>query len=194
MTRSREFPCQYESVAAARRFVRKILRDQPSETLEAAELMVSELATNCIRHARTAFELTIDDSRGLIRVELSDSGSGLALYADPRDHRSDRTRPADRGGDVGRLGRSNGLGWNHRVVHIAAGCHLEWTHAWPAAPAHSPRKAPATARDGPTSVGLCSRDSLAGDRARGRRRSLCGGSPSAFPAGQRPGFDSHALG
>jgi len=67
----RRFPPVPESVSAARRFVREALGDQPHETIEAAELMTSELATNCVQHARTDFELAVD-KRKEVRVEVRD--------------------------------------------------------------------------------------------------------------------------
>jgi len=72
----RAFPCRRESVSGARRFVRETLVDEPAETLEAVELMVSELATNCVQHAESDFEITIERSAETIRVEASDDGSG----------------------------------------------------------------------------------------------------------------------
>ncbi len=60
---TRAFRCQPESVAAARRFVQEALGTQPAKIADAAELMVSELATNCVRHAQTDFEVTVDSGR-----------------------------------------------------------------------------------------------------------------------------------
>jgi anti-sigma regulatory factor (Ser/Thr protein kinase) len=75
MSRIREFPCESESVTAARHFVREVLREQPSEVAELAELMASELATNSVRHARSDFEIAIRLGEE-IRVEVSDAGTG----------------------------------------------------------------------------------------------------------------------
>jgi hypothetical protein len=58
-------------VTAARRFVRDVLRDQSREVVDAAELMACELATNCVQHARSDFELAIH-SKEQIRVEVRD--------------------------------------------------------------------------------------------------------------------------
>ena len=55
MTSARRFPCRAESVAAARHFIRDVLQSRPRELVEAAELMTSELATNCVRHAQSDF-------------------------------------------------------------------------------------------------------------------------------------------
>lgn len=72
-------PLTMESVASsvglARRHVRACLRDLGRDDLEdAAELGVSELVTNALLHARTAFTLQVratDD--GVVRIEVTDS-------------------------------------------------------------------------------------------------------------------------
>ncbi len=76
MTHSRTFPPRAESVRAARQFAAQILADLPPEALEPIELMVSELATNSVRHGATAFELTIVSGPDEIRVEVHDSADG----------------------------------------------------------------------------------------------------------------------
>jgi anti-sigma regulatory factor (Ser/Thr protein kinase) len=83
MRRARRFHCQPESVAGARHFVRDLLSDQPRETVEAAELLTSELATNSVRHARSDFELAVQRSRDEIRVEVSDHGQGQPVPRTP---------------------------------------------------------------------------------------------------------------
>jgi anti-sigma regulatory factor (Ser/Thr protein kinase) len=83
MRQARCFPCQAESVAGARHFVRDLLSDQPREIVEAAELMTSELATNSVRHARSDFELAIHLARDEIRVEVSDHGRGQPVLRSP---------------------------------------------------------------------------------------------------------------
>jgi anti-sigma regulatory factor (Ser/Thr protein kinase) len=72
-------------VTAARRFVRDVLRDQSRETVDAVELMACELATNCVQHARTDFELAIH-SGGEIRVEVRDTGEGRPTLRSPTPH------------------------------------------------------------------------------------------------------------
>jgi anti-sigma regulatory factor (Ser/Thr protein kinase) len=82
MTSARRFGCRAEAVTAARLWVRERLSDKPREVVEAAELLTSELAANCVRHARSEFEVTID-SRGPIRVEVTDSGEGEPRVLSP---------------------------------------------------------------------------------------------------------------
>jgi anti-sigma regulatory factor (Ser/Thr protein kinase) len=83
MKRTVSFPGQPASVSAARRFVTEALTDTPSEALDAVELMVSELATNCIRHADAAFELTVVQQHGTIRVEVTDPAGGTPTMRSP---------------------------------------------------------------------------------------------------------------
>jgi anti-sigma regulatory factor (Ser/Thr protein kinase) len=82
VTDSRRFRCDPASVPAARSFVRDVLREQSREIVDAAELMACELATNCVRHARTDFELAIQ-SHSQIRVEVRDTGRGRPMLRSP---------------------------------------------------------------------------------------------------------------
>jgi anti-sigma regulatory factor (Ser/Thr protein kinase) len=86
MSDQRSFPRRSESIGQARRFVREVLGDGPPETIEAAELMVSELATNSVQHAQSAFEITIagsGGSGGSLRVEVRDCGAGEPTLRSP---------------------------------------------------------------------------------------------------------------
>jgi len=82
MTARRTFPCRREAVTAARHFVREAMAEQPRETIDAAELMTSELASNCIRHAQSDFELVVRTGRE-IRIELHDHGDGSPTVLSP---------------------------------------------------------------------------------------------------------------
>jgi anti-sigma regulatory factor (Ser/Thr protein kinase) len=88
----RTFPHEPESVPAARRFATSALRDVSPDTLEAVELMVSELATNCIRHTDSGFELTITRTGGEIRIEATDGAGGRPRMRSPKP-----TDPSGRG-------------------------------------------------------------------------------------------------
>jgi anti-sigma regulatory factor (Ser/Thr protein kinase) len=72
----RTFPADPQSVPAARRFATEALRDSPDDARESVKLMVSELATNGIRHGQTSFRLVIERTPDQIRVEVTDSGAG----------------------------------------------------------------------------------------------------------------------
>jgi anti-sigma regulatory factor (Ser/Thr protein kinase) len=72
----RRFPCAPESVAAARLFVATTLADASRvEVVEPARLVVSELATNAIRHAGTDFGVEVDVGP-VVRVAVSDQQPG----------------------------------------------------------------------------------------------------------------------
>jgi anti-sigma regulatory factor (Ser/Thr protein kinase) len=83
MTRTRRFSCEPESVAAARRFATHPLKGASNDAISAVELMVSELATNCVRHARAPFDLTVAQERGTIRVEVTDCAGGTPRMRTP---------------------------------------------------------------------------------------------------------------
>lgn len=76
MNRTHEFPADPHSVAAARRLAVEVLSDADASVRESIELMVSELATNAVRHAGSGFQLRIARQRDVIRVEVTDPGAG----------------------------------------------------------------------------------------------------------------------
>jgi serine/threonine-protein kinase RsbW len=89
---TRTFPHETQSVPAARRFATSMLSGASQETLEAVELMVSELATNCIRHTDSGFDLTIIRNGQDIRVEATDHAGGTPTMRSPEP-----TDPSGRG-------------------------------------------------------------------------------------------------
>jgi anti-sigma regulatory factor (Ser/Thr protein kinase) len=92
MKQTRSFENAPASVTAARRFATAALQDVSADTLESVALMVSELATNCVRHTRHGFELTIIKTAQEIRVEATDRGGG-----EPRMRSPGPTDPTGRG-------------------------------------------------------------------------------------------------
>jgi anti-sigma regulatory factor (Ser/Thr protein kinase) len=84
VTRERRFPADPTSVTAARRFATDALVDDAVDVCQAVELMVSELATNCVRHAHTGFRLAITQTDQEIRVEVTDDGDGSPRMQSPR--------------------------------------------------------------------------------------------------------------
>jgi anti-sigma regulatory factor (Ser/Thr protein kinase) len=91
VTAARSFECRPEEVTAARRFVRETLSGEETELVDAAELMASELTSNCVRHAGTAFDVSVQ-VREQIRVEVCDSGGG-----EPRPLSPGPEEPSGRG-------------------------------------------------------------------------------------------------
>ena len=63
-----------ESVPAARHFVVDVLRSWGHDALSAdAALIVSELATNALRHAASPFRAVVDRRRGGLRIGVEDA-------------------------------------------------------------------------------------------------------------------------
>ena len=92
MRSTRAFTAQALSVAASRRYVRDVLRGHALANIDAVELMVSELATNSVKHAHSDFKVSINDSAGEIRVEVRDTGRGQPVLRFPAP-----TEPSGRG-------------------------------------------------------------------------------------------------
>src|SRR5688572_4719016 len=84
MDRRRSFPLHAHSVGSARHFVVETLLDMGFEPWP-ADLVVTELATNALRHAGTPFTVSVTVD-GQVAIEVSD-GSG-AVPA-PRESASD---------------------------------------------------------------------------------------------------------
>ncbi|MFL5822049.1 MAG: ATP-binding protein [Solirubrobacteraceae bacterium] len=83
MRQNRTFENQPSSVPAARRFATGTLSGLSSEVTEAVELMVSELATNCVRHTDGNFEISILQTPDAVRVEALDGGLGEPRLRSP---------------------------------------------------------------------------------------------------------------
>ena len=83
MKRTARFPGVRTSVSAARRLVATTLTGLPDEVCEAAALVASELASNSVRHAASAFELRIEKTSDQIRIEVEDDGSGEPALQSP---------------------------------------------------------------------------------------------------------------
>jgi anti-sigma regulatory factor (Ser/Thr protein kinase) len=86
MTSGRTFLNRPASIAAARRFVAEIVDPVAPELTEAVVLMLSELATNCVRYEHSDFEVRVDASRDQIRVEVRDEGIGQPIMRSPEPH------------------------------------------------------------------------------------------------------------
>ena len=74
-------PASAEAPRHARHALERLAGDLSAEALENVRLLVSELVTNCIRHAGLDpngwIELRVGASDSLIRVEVSDPGEGF---------------------------------------------------------------------------------------------------------------------
>jgi anti-sigma regulatory factor (Ser/Thr protein kinase) len=76
-----QLPPEPSSAGMARRFVASSLVASV-EVAELAVLLVSELASNAVLHARTPFELVVDDDGQRLRVEVHDDSPDLPTLRD----------------------------------------------------------------------------------------------------------------
>ena len=80
----RTFPNTFAAVGAARRYVTEfVMRVEPAAA-EIVTLLVSELATNSVRHADSDFVVGIEADALEIRVSVSDRGSGRPEVQNPQ--------------------------------------------------------------------------------------------------------------
>jgi anti-sigma regulatory factor (Ser/Thr protein kinase) len=83
MKKSKTFDHSPNSIRLARQFARDALQGSPARVVDTVILMVSELATNCIRHANGPFDLRVIRGPGEIRIEATDQGSGEPRVGSP---------------------------------------------------------------------------------------------------------------
>src|SRR5437588_6873962 len=83
MSQRRVFDHAPESVPLARRFAGEAILGAPEDVVETVTLLVSELATNCIRHARGGFELAVNQTEHQIKVEATDGSRGQPVVRSP---------------------------------------------------------------------------------------------------------------
>jgi serine/threonine-protein kinase RsbW len=79
----RRYGARAQAIPAARHYVADVLGGLDPDTVYAVQLMVSELATNCVRHGGTPFDLTIDLRPREVRVEVTDIGPGTPTVRSP---------------------------------------------------------------------------------------------------------------
>jgi len=80
---ARTFLPSNASPSAARAFVDRHAAHLSTDRREEVELMVSELATNCVRHADAAFVVEVVRSPGGLRVEVTDDAGGQPVLGFP---------------------------------------------------------------------------------------------------------------
>lgn len=73
------------AIAAARRFVAGVLsrRGADEDLLDDAALVVSELATNAVRHGRSPFRVVVSGTGSVVRIEVEDAGPGWPRQRTP---------------------------------------------------------------------------------------------------------------
>ena len=86
---SASFPAAPASVPTARRFVQATLaRFGLTAAWDAAELLVSEVVTNAVLHARTEFTVEVQREGDLVRVSVHDQSAAIPRQ---RNHGTDST-------------------------------------------------------------------------------------------------------
>jgi anti-sigma regulatory factor (Ser/Thr protein kinase) len=70
--------------AEARRYVGDAMADSPREVVDVATLLVSELATNCVRHLDSDFTVSIEQTGGAVRVDVADDDGSPVRMRRPR--------------------------------------------------------------------------------------------------------------
>jgi anti-sigma regulatory factor (Ser/Thr protein kinase) len=71
-----DLPADPSSVREARRFVTRVLTDWGLlDAVEVVTLLVSELATNAVLHARTAYAVVVSADRDDLTVEVLDAST-----------------------------------------------------------------------------------------------------------------------
>jgi anti-sigma regulatory factor (Ser/Thr protein kinase) len=83
MKKSQTFAHSPTSIRQAREFARDALQGAPARVVEAVTLMVSELATNCVRHTNGPFDLRVIRGPGEIRIEATDQSGGKPRVRSP---------------------------------------------------------------------------------------------------------------
>lgn len=78
-----EFPNSPYVVARARGFVTQRLRGVGPELTRVVGLMVSELATNCVRHTASDFTVEIEQTARDVTVRVTDRGDGEPIIRSP---------------------------------------------------------------------------------------------------------------
>lgn len=74
----RELPREPASAGAARAFVDEVLVDSPArDCTDVATLLVSELVTNALLHARSGVEVVVRVGEIMVRIEVHDAAARL---------------------------------------------------------------------------------------------------------------------
>ena len=79
----RAFGNSPRAVSEARHFVVADLADVPRSVVDEIAVMVSELATNCVRHTDTEFLVRVEHDGRRVRVEVTDGGAGMPTVRVP---------------------------------------------------------------------------------------------------------------
>jgi anti-sigma regulatory factor (Ser/Thr protein kinase) len=74
---TRHFPADTATVVLVRHLVRELLEPLDRDTVEDCVLLVSEVATNVVQHARTVYEVRVLQEGAWARIEVADCSEVL---------------------------------------------------------------------------------------------------------------------
>ena len=167
MTDARTFANSVGSIARARRFAVDALPDVEPEVIDAVAVMVSELATNAVRHAASDFSVSVECDTDVIRVAVADAGARLPSRRppEPGEH-------SGRGLQIVRaladeLGVSENVAGPGKTVWFVLAARAARRHS-AGSSAASPAPAPAPARRPDSGSAPTGRASRGGRSPRGR--------------------------
>ena len=83
MRETREFPNAAEAVTDARRFAIRVVGDVGRELTDDIAVMVSELASNSVRHGNSQFSVDVERDDRHIRVAVTDAAPGAPTVRNP---------------------------------------------------------------------------------------------------------------
>jgi anti-sigma regulatory factor (Ser/Thr protein kinase) len=106
VTVTRSLPGSGQSASAARSMIASALADCTDDTIAMAQLLVSELVTNAVLHARTGLLLKIELDSSVVRISVEDGSS-----ASPQPHPSSVDALGGRGLSLVK-GLSSAWGWD----------------------------------------------------------------------------------
>jgi two-component sensor histidine kinase len=83
MRSTARFPAVRESVVKARQFVTDTIPDVPRDVSDTLLVIASELATNCVRHGASSFEIRLEQLPDRILIEAEDDVGGEPVVRSP---------------------------------------------------------------------------------------------------------------
>ena len=82
----RRFAATPEAVREARVFLQNVIAGRVDpEAQSDLTLVLSELATNAVHHARTPFEVVVETTNGHLRIEVEDGSTDAPVSKPPSD-------------------------------------------------------------------------------------------------------------
>jgi anti-sigma regulatory factor (Ser/Thr protein kinase) len=81
--KSPRLPAVQGSVSTARKFVTSAVTGVPRDVSDALTVIASELASNCVRHGASAFQVKVEQYEDRILIEVEDDGDGEPVMRSP---------------------------------------------------------------------------------------------------------------